>query len=65
MARVHSLMASLAGDGRSGLSPSAAGPAADRAVELLREAVAGGYRNFAGLNQDAELTPLRGRPISG
>src|SRR5204863_10092566 len=58
------------GAGRAGnhsagalLARPAAGRAeeyADRAVALLRQAVAGGYRNLAGLQADEELEAVRG-----
>jgi tetratricopeptide (TPR) repeat protein len=35
---------------------------ADKAVELLKKAVAGGFRNAALLEQARDLAPLRGRP---
>ena len=35
---------------------------ATRAVELLRKAVAAGYRDRAHMDKDADLDPLRGRP---
>ena len=43
------------------LPPADAGRAAGRAVALLRQALAQGFRDFAHLAKDSDLTALRGR----
>jgi eukaryotic-like serine/threonine-protein kinase len=51
-----SQISELADPGLSGRS------AADRAMRLLREAVAAGFRDRAHMDKDSDLDPLRSRP---
>jgi eukaryotic-like serine/threonine-protein kinase len=62
LARDHGLLASIATDHRSGPSAGFAASEADRAMAVLRIAVAAGYRDAAGLRTDPDLAPLRDRP---
>jgi hypothetical protein len=61
LACCRAMQAGLAGKDGSGV-PAAAGPAeADKAMDLLRKAVADGYRGLYDLRTDAGLDPLRQR----
>jgi tetratricopeptide (TPR) repeat protein len=64
LACVESLSSELAGVAE-GLTPSeqaeVAG-AADRAVDLVRRAIAAGFRDLVNMNLDTDLDPIRSRP---
>ncbi len=62
MACVRSALAALAGRGAPGTSAVEAEPEAARAMDLLRKAVAEGYRNTAAIRTESALEPLRSRP---
>jgi eukaryotic-like serine/threonine-protein kinase len=61
LARSHALIAILAGESGSGVSPAEGRTAADRAITELKRAVAAGYRNPR-MDVDADFDPLRARP---
>jgi len=46
----------------SGLSADEARPEGDRAMMMLRRAVAAGYRNLRQMRGDKDLDPIRSRP---
>jgi hypothetical protein len=46
----------------SGLSAAEGAAELDRAMVLLRRAIAGGYRNLTWMRRDPDLDPLRTRP---
>jgi eukaryotic-like serine/threonine-protein kinase len=57
----RSLLAGMAGVPDSGVSADVGKAEADRAMEALRKAVNGGYRDLAHMRTDADLDPLRDR----
>jgi tetratricopeptide (TPR) repeat protein len=57
----HAALASLAGKSGSGVSASEGEAAAAKAMELLRRAVANGYRNSNEIRIESALDPLRNR----
>ncbi len=50
----------LAGPGRSGGQSQA-----DRAIQLLRSVIAGGYSDYDHIQEDTDLDPIRGLPAFG
>ena len=61
LVRNHALLAGLATEAGSGLSPEEALPEADRAMALLKRLVAEGFRD-AKMSTEPDLAPLRDRP---
>jgi serine/threonine protein kinase/TPR repeat protein len=62
LACYHVALGNLAGKPGSGLSSADATAEADRAVELLRLALAGRFGNLVLMKTDSDLNPLRNRP---
>jgi hypothetical protein len=60
LARNHALLAGLADEEGSGLSPDDGRVEADRAMEVLKQVVAEGYRD-ATMRADPDFAPLRRR----
>ncbi|WP_165253415.1 serine/threonine-protein kinase [Paludisphaera soli] len=60
-AAAHAALAGLAGEEGSTVPAADAGPEADRAVELLRRALALGFRDADALRTEAALDAVRGR----
>jgi serine/threonine-protein kinase len=58
----HAKLASLADEPGSGITAVEGRAEADRAIDWLLQAVAGGYRKLAILRTDHDLDPLRSRP---
>ncbi len=58
----HAALAGLAGRPGSGVTPAEDEAEADKAIEVLRRAVAMGYRNANELRIESALDPLRNRP---
>jgi serine/threonine-protein kinase len=61
MACVRSTLSALASQGAPGTSAGEAGPEAVQAMDLLRGAVAEGYRDAHAMRSDSELDSLRSR----
>jgi hypothetical protein len=61
MACVRSTLSDLASQGAPGISAGEAGPEAVRAMDLLRRAVAEGYRDADVMRTDRALDSLRSR----
>ena len=61
LARNHALLAGLAAERTSDLSPADGQDEADRATAMLRPLVVEGYRNQK-MSIDPDFDPLRGRP---
>ncbi len=57
----RAIQAGLAGKDGSGVPAAAASTEADKAMDLLRQAVAAGHQNLYDLRTDARLDPLRQR----
>jgi serine/threonine-protein kinase len=62
IACLHSLLAGVARDPRSGLTPEGGRAAMADAMATLHEAVAAGWHNPASLRDDPDLAPVRSRP---
>jgi serine/threonine protein kinase len=62
LACYRALLAGVAVDSGSGMTPAEGEAAADQAMVALRQAVAGGWRNLANLKSDPDLDALRSRP---
>jgi hypothetical protein len=60
LARNHALLAGLADEEGSCLSPADRRVEADRAMDVLKQVVAGGYRD-ATMKAQPDFAPLRGR----
>jgi serine/threonine-protein kinase len=58
----HALLAGLAAEPGSGMTAPEGRVEADLAMEWLRRAIAGGYRNIPIMRIDPDLDPLRSRP---
>jgi hypothetical protein len=61
LARSHALLAGLATEAGSGLSPAEGTAEADRAMAVLMRAVGEGFRDPR-MSTDRDLNPLRARP---
>jgi serine/threonine-protein kinase len=61
LAECHALLGRAAGVPGSGLPPGEGPVELDRAMEMLRRAVAAGYRDVAWMRRDPDLDPLRPR----
>jgi hypothetical protein len=61
LACCDAMLAGVAADPGSGMTPADASAAGDKAMAALREAVALGYRNVAGMKSDPDLAVLRPR----
>jgi serine/threonine-protein kinase len=59
LACCHALLVGVAGATGSGLSADAGPAERERALEILRRAVAAGYRDVARMRRDPDLDPLR------
>jgi hypothetical protein len=57
----HALLAGLASEPESGLTPADANREAEDAVSCLRRAAAAGFRNLDLMRTDTDLDPLRAR----
>ena len=57
----HSALAGLSATPGSGVSPTEADDAADKAMDCLRQAFAKGYRNVGQLKTESAFDPLRSR----
>ena len=62
LAGCHARLGGIAGTAGSGLSAAEGAAELDRAMGVLRRAVAAGYRNVAWMKRDPDLDPLRARP---
>jgi serine/threonine-protein kinase len=62
LACCHALLGGVAGAPGSGLSAEEGPPELGRAMDVLRRAVAAGYRSFDWMRRDPDLVPLRSRP---
>jgi len=62
LACCHATLAGAAARERSGISASDGEAEAGKAIDLLRLAVAEGYRNADAMAKEIALDPLRGRP---
>jgi tetratricopeptide (TPR) repeat protein len=62
LAGCHARLGGIAGTTGSGLSAAEGAAEFDRAMVVLRRAVAGGYRNLLWMTRDPDLDPLRARP---
>ena len=62
LACCHAALAAAAGREGSGISTGDGGVEADKAMALLRRAVADGYRNADAMAREIALAPLRDRP---
>ena len=61
LACCHTTLAAAAGRERSQISAVDGAAEADQGMNLLRQAVADGYRNTDAIRKEAALDPLRGR----
>jgi serine/threonine-protein kinase len=61
LAGCHARIGGIAGAAGSGLSAAEGAAELDRAMSVLRRAVAAGYRNFTWMSRDPDLDPLRAR----
>jgi eukaryotic-like serine/threonine-protein kinase len=61
LACCDAMLAGVAADRGSGMTAANASAAADKAMAALRDAVAAGYRNVAGIKSDPDLAVLRPR----
>jgi tetratricopeptide (TPR) repeat protein len=61
LACYRGLLADMAGDSSSGLTVDEGRAFADQAMDALRQAVAGGYRDVAQVRDSTDLAPLRPR----
>src|SRR5262249_36435773 len=61
LACCDAMLAGAAADRGSGITAADATAAADKAMAALRDAVAAGYRNVAGIKSDPDLAVLRPR----
>ena len=62
LAGCHARLGGIAGTAGSGLSAAEGAAELDRAMDVLRRAVAAGYRPVAWMKRDPDLDPLRARP---
>ena len=62
LAGCHARLGGIAGTAGSGLSAAEGAAELDRAMGVLRRAVAAGYRNVTWMKRDPDLDPLRARP---
>jgi serine/threonine-protein kinase len=62
LAGCHARLGGVAGTAGSGLSAAEGAAELDRAMVVLRRAVAAGYRNVTWMKRDPDLDPLRARP---
>jgi hypothetical protein len=62
LAECHALLGRAAGVPGSGLPPGEGPVELGRAMEMLRRAVAAGYRDLAWMRRDPDLEPLRELP---
>ncbi len=62
LAGCHARLGGIAGTAGSGLSAAEGAAERDRAMVVLRRAVAAGYRKAYLMKHDPDLDPLRGRP---
>ena len=62
LAGCHARLGGIAGTAGSGLSAAEGAAELDRAMVVLRRAVAAGYRNVTWMKRDPDLDPLRARP---
>jgi hypothetical protein len=62
LAGCHARLGGIAGTTGTGLAASEGAAELDRAMVVLRDAVAAGYRNVTWMKRDPDLEPLRSRP---
>jgi serine/threonine-protein kinase len=62
LAGCHALLGGIAGTPGSGLSAAEGAAELDKAMVVLRRAVASSYRNLNWIRRDPDLEPLRARP---
>jgi len=62
LAECHALLGGAAGPPGSGLTAAEGAAELDRAMVVLRRAVAAGYRNLTWIRRDLDLKSLRARP---
>ena len=65
LAGCHSRLGGIAGTAGSGLSAAEGTTELDRAMGMLRRAVAGGYHNVDWMKRDPDLDPLRAARLPG
>jgi hypothetical protein len=61
LACYHALLAGVAAEAGAGLTAAEGTAAAEKAMDALRKAVAGGYRNVKHMRSDTDLDSLRQR----